>query len=464
MGLFKKKNESLYERPRDASISQVFKEGDVRTRISYFVFGFGNLVNKQIVRGAIFLAIEILYIVFMIRFGVGALGDFVTLGTVEQGQVYNEALGYYEYTTGDNSMLCLLYGVITLVVTAFVIFVAFMSAKSAFCTQKRKEKGRPVPTFRDDIRSLREENLHAMLMGFPIFGILCFTVVPLIFMILIAFTSYDHEHQPPGNLFSWVGLSNFSAMFSQGGKLATTFWPVLGWTLIWAVSATVSCYILGLLLALLINRKGTRMKGFWRFMFVLSVAVPQFVTLLTMRTIFNDNGPVNLLLRQFGIIGATDSITFFSNPLYAKITIIMINIWIGVPYTMLSTTGILQNIPAELYEAAKIDGAGAPTIFRKITLPYMLFVMTPNLITAFTGNINSFNVIYLLSGGGPDSLEYYYAGKTDLLVTWLYKLTITQKDYNLGAVIGILVFIILAVLSLITYRRTGSYKDEGAFQ
>ncbi len=202
MGLFKKKNESLYERPRDASISQVFKEGDVRTRISYFVFGFGNLVNKQIVRGAIFLAIEILYIVFMIRFGVGALGDFVTLGTVEQGQVYNEALGYYEYTTGDNSMLCLLYGVITLVVTAFVIFVAFMSAKSAFCTQKRKEKGRLVPTFRDDIRSLREENLHAMLMGFPIFGILCFTVVPLIFMILIAFTSYDHEHQPPGNLFS----------------------------------------------------------------------------------------------------------------------------------------------------------------------------------------------------------------------------------------------------------------------
>ena len=464
MGLFKKKNESLYERPRDASISQVFKEGDVRTRISYFVFGFGNLVNKQIVRGAIFLAIEILYIVFMIRFGVGALGDFVTLGTVEQGQVYNEALGYYEYTTGDNSMLCLLYGVITLVVTAFVIFVAFMSAKSAFCTQKRKEKGRPVPTFRDDIRSLKEENLHAMLMGFPIFGILCFTVVPLIFMILIAFTSYDHEHQPPGNLFSWVGLSNFSAMFSQGGKLATTFWPVLGWTLIWAVSATVSCYILGLLLALLINRKGTKGKGFWRFMFVLSVAVPQFVTLLTMRTIFNANGPVNVLLRDFGLIGATESIPFFTDPLLAKITIICINIWIGVPFTMLSTTGILQNIPADLYEAAKIDGASAPVIFRKITLPYMLFVMTPNLITSFTGNINNFNVIFLLSGGGPDSLEYYYAGKTDLLVTWLYKLTITQKDYNLGAVIGILVFIILATLSLLTYHRTGAYKDEGAFQ
>lgn len=405
MKLFKKKEALMYERPRDASVSQVFKESDINTKISYLVFGFGNIVNKQVVRGLIFLALEIFYLIYLFSFGIHSLGDFITLGTVEQGQVYNEALGIYEYSQGDDSMLCLLYGVITLVLTAGIIFIAFMSAKSSFCTQKRKEKGMPVPTFLDDIRSLKEENLHSLLMALPIVGIICFTIVPLIFMILIAFTNYDHEHQPPGNLFSWVGFSNFSAMFSQGGKLAGTFWPVLTWTLIWAVSATASCYILGLLLAMLINRKGTRGKAFWRFMFVLSVAVPQFVTLLTMRTIFNANGPVNVILRGLGIIGATDSIPFFTNELYAKITIILINIWIGVPYTMLSTTGILQNIPADLYEAAKIDGASAPVIFWKITLPYMVFVMTPNIITSFTGNINSFNVIFLLSGGGPDSLN-----------------------------------------------------------
>ncbi|MCI8925293.1 MAG: sugar ABC transporter permease [Lachnospiraceae bacterium] len=464
MGIFKKKDQSVYVKPSEASTAQAFKNGNIMTKLSFFIFGVGNIANKQIVRGLLFLIIEIGYLTYLLSFGLGALGDFITLGTVEQGQVYNEALGIYEYSTGDNSMLCLLYGVITLVLTAAVIFVACMSGKSAYCTQVRKEKGMHIPNFRDDLKSLLEENLHAFLLAFPIFGIICFTIVPLIFMILIAFTSYDHEHQPPGNLFQWVGLDNFKAMFSQGSKLASTFWPVLSWTLIWAVLATVSCYILGLLLALLINRKGTRAKGFWRFMFVLSVAVPQFVTLLSMRTIFNANGPVNVILREIGAIGATESIPFFTNPLYAKITIICINIWIGVPFTMLSTTGILQNIPEELYEAAKIDGASAPIIFRKITLPYMLFVMTPNLITAFTGNINNFNVIFLLSGGGPDSLDYYYAGKTDLLVTWLYRLTITQKDYNLGAVIGILVFVILAVLSLITYRRTGSYKDEGAFQ
>ena len=157
-------------------------------------------------------------------------------------------------------------------------------------------------------------------------------------------------------------------------------------------------------------------------------------------------------------------IYWFTDPTLAKIIIIVVNFWIGVPFTMLSTTGILQNIPGELYEAAKIDGANAITIFFKITLPYMIFVMTPNLITSFTGNINNFNVIYLLSGGGPSTADYYYAGKTDLLVTWLYKLTIDRKDYNLGAVIGILTFIVLATVSLATYRNTASYKDEGAFQ
>lgn len=451
-------------KPRDCSVLEVLRRGDVITKLSFFVFGFGNIINKQIIRGLAFLVIEVAYIYYMISFGISSMGNFTTLGTKEQGSAYNEALGIYEYTAGDNSMLFMLYGVITLGLTVAAVFFAYISMKSAYCTQLRKERGMQIPKFIDDLRSIREENLHVAMLTLPIMGILAFTIIPLIFMILIAFTSYDREHQPPGTLFSWVGLDNFKAMLAQGSKLASTFWPVLGWTLTWAVFATFSCFILGLALALLINRKGTKYKEFWRFMFVLSIAVPQFVTLLSMKTIFNTNGPVNVLLRQIGVLGTTEAIPFFTDPTIAKITIICINIWIGVPFTMLSTTGILQNIPGELYEAARIDGAGALTIFRKITLPYIMFVMTPYLITTFVGNINNFNVIYLLTGGGPDTLSYYYAGKTDLLVTWLYRLTITQKDYNLGAVIGILVFVIMATLSLLTYRRTGSYNDEGAFQ
>lgn len=459
-----KNTASEYNNPSDVTIGYAFRNGNVTTKLSALVFGLGNLIHMQLARGIVFLGVEIAYIYYMAVFGINALGNMVTLGTQEQAKVYNEELCIYEYVAGDNSMLFLLYGVLTIAATLIIIAIAAMSVKSAYCTQFRKERGMHVPTFFDDISSVREENLHTVLLAFPIIGIVSFTIIPLVFMIMIAFTSYDHEHQPPGNLFSWVGLDNFKAMLSSGSKLASTFWPVLGWTITWAICATFICFILGTMLALLINREGTKCKGFWRFMFVLSVAVPQFVSLLSMKTIFNANGPINVLLRVFGVIGLNDSIPFLTDPLLAKITIIVVNIWIGVPFTLLSTTGILQNIPTELYEAARIDGASPFVIFRKITVPYLVFVMTPYLITQFTGNINNFNVIFLLSGGGPDTLDYYYAGKTDLLVTWLYRLTITQKDYNLGAVIGIIVFIVLATLSLITYRRTSSYKDEGAFQ
>jgi arabinogalactan oligomer/maltooligosaccharide transport system permease protein len=132
---------------------------------------------------------------------------------------------------------------------------------------------------------------------------------------------------------------------------------------------------------------------------------------------------------------------------------------------MLVTTGILSNIPKDLFEAARVDGANPFVIFAKITMPYVLFVTTPYLITQFIGNINNFNVIYFLTGGGPATLQYYQAGKTDLLVTWLYKLTTgTMKDYSYASTIGILVFILSATFSLIAYRSTSSYKREEDFQ
>ena len=143
--------------------------------------------------------------------------------------------------------------------------------------------------------------------------------------------------------------------------------------------------------------------------------------------------------------------------------VLVINLWIGVPFTILSASGILMNIPEELYESARIDGAGPVVTFVKITMPYMLFVMTPALIQQFIGNINNFNVIYFLTAGGPDNPEMYNAGDTDLLVTWLYKLTVDKADYSLAATIGILVFVFCATLSLITFNMTKSAKNEEEF-
>lgn len=464
MAYKKRKKSKAITTFNDVSFGTAFIQGNIITKLSVLIFGLGNLLHKQIIRGLIMLGIELAYLYYMICYGFDNLKNFITLGTSTQQEIFNEEKQIYEYVTGDNSMLCLLYGVITIFITlGFLMFIT-TSVKSAYSTQKKAEMGKKIPSFKDDLASLLEQNLHKSLLFLPITGILCFTVIPLAFMILIAFTNYDKDHQPPGNLFDWVGLDNFVSMFAKKGILSNTFWPVLGWTFIWAICATFTCYILGILLAVIINRKGTRIKGFWRFIFSLSIAVPQFVTLLTMKTVFNTNGPVNVILRHIGLIGINDSVPFLTDPTYAKITIILVNIWIGVPYTMLTTTGILQNIPKDLYEAAKVDGASPFVTFFKITMPYMLFVTTPTLITQFVGNINNFNVIYLLTGGGPSSLDYYYAGKTDLLVTWLYNLTIMNKDYSIGSVIGIIVFVLLATFSLLTYRHTGSYKDEEAFQ
>lgn len=445
---------------------KAFEDGGVTTKLSAIIFGLGNLAHKQIIKGLLFLFMEVLYLYFMVSFGAQALVNFTTLGKVQSGQVWDESIQCFVTQKGDNSMLFLLYGVVTIFVTIGLIFILRASVKSAYEVEMRAKAGKSIPTFLDDLKNLFDKNLHKTLLFLPMSGILVFTILPLVFMILMAFTNYDRYHQPPGNLFHWVGFKNFTQFFKMGSSLADAFWPILGWTIIWAIFATFLNYIFGMILAIVINRKDTKIKGFWRFIFVLSIAVPQFVSLLTMKTVFQEHGAANAILQAIGILKNDQTLPFLLKANWARVTVIVVNLWVGIPYTMLQTTGILQNIPAELYESAKVDGASAFVTFFKITLPYMLFVTTPYLITSFIGNVNNFNVIFLLTGGNPATMSYYggTAGKTDLLVTWLYKLTITYKDYNLGAVIGILVFIITATFSLITYRCTGSYKNEEEFQ
>ena len=176
-----------------------------------------------------------------------------------------------------------------------------------------------------------------------------------------------------------------------------------------------------------------------------------------------ERGIINVLLQQWGF--TTTALPFLTDGLWAKFTVITVNLWIGVPVTMLMVSGILMNIPGELYESARIDGASPIVMFVKITFPYMWFITTPYLISNLISNFNNFGVIYFLTGGAPSTLEYYKgAGKTDLLVTWLYKLTKDCKDYNLAAAIGIIIFIISAVFSLISYSRSNALKNEEGFQ
>ncbi len=451
-------------------IINAFKEGSVVTRLSFLIMGFGQIARGQIGKGLAYMLTQLAFMLYLLFFGGRYIGHLFSgdLGRRLAGEHWNEELQIFEKIKGDNSFLILLYGVVSLVLVFLFLIVWAMQIKGNRENDLRLREGERLSTFREDVRTLLNERFYIPLLALPFLGLLVFTVMPLIFMVLIAFTNYDYVHMPPGKLFDWVGITNFKTMFSFAGGgtgFALVFLRVLIWTFVWAFFATFTNYFLGLVIALLIHKKGIKWKALWRTLFVVAIAVPQFVTLLLMQKILDSDGILNKLLGT-NILWLTDQ-RYLS--LLPRTMIILVNIWIGVPYTLLMCSGILINIPADYYEAARIDGAGQARIFFDITLPYMLHITAPYLITQFVGNINNFNVIWLLTGGGPvDNLHYgggSQAQSTDLLVTWLYRLTTDQNPkYNVASVIGIVIFLISAVLSLITYNRTSAAKNEGTFQ
>ncbi len=444
------------------SLTSALKNGGPIVWLSCLVMGLGNIFAGQFIKGLMFIAIEVGVLAYMMAPSGGFhwIGLLPSLGDRETAEVWNEDLGVYEYVIGDNSQQILLYAVASLVALVAFIVIWRASVRSGYMGLCVKKSGKKAPSFKDDIVALFDENIHKLLMTPPFVTLTIFTIVPLIYMMLMAFTNYSvvDNHL---TLFDWVGVKNFAAIFDSGSTIGKQFGDVLQWTLIWAFFATFLNFFAGTVMAMIINRKTTRFKGLWRSILSLTIAVPQFVSLLIIRTMFKEEGAVNTALMSMGLID--QALPFFSNATWAKVTIILINLWVGIPYTVMQVTGILQNIPAEQYEAATIDGANVFQQFVNITLPYMIFVLTPYIITSFTGNINNFNIIYLLSGGGPTYVGDS-AGQTDLLVTWLYKLSIDKQQYNLGAVIGIFTFVVLAVVALVTYRNSGSYKDEEGFK
>lgn len=333
-------------------------------------------------------------------------------------------------------------------------------------------------TFKKQVRQYADEKFATTILAIPTLGAVLTCVLPLVFSIAIAFTGWNStvtNYTFTWNMGAWADVFG---MGTVGPDFMKAFGTLLLWTIIWAIFATFSNYIGGIVLALLINKKGIKGKAFWRTCFVITIAIPQFITLLVINLLLSGDGPVNTFLDEtFGfaipflgeIRNATPLFKLDKDATFVKFMIILINMWVGIPYTMLSTSGILMNIPADLYESAQIDGANPWTQFWKITMPYILFVTGPSLLTSFIGNINNFNVIFFLTGGEPmttDALGNLNAGHTDLLITWLYKLTVSKNnpEYAMGSVIGILVFVVCAFFSLIMYKRMGSVKNEEAFQ
>ena len=464
-------------------IITTFIKGNWAVKLSFLIFGFGNLFYGQIGRGLLFLLFEVVFFGYMFvpsggLYWLGKGNWFQTgktIGTVQGGNVYNEILDTDVWVAGDDSVKVMLYGLLTILFIVAFIYTWRLQVKQCQICMEITAKGKKVKSTGDDLRSLVDNNFHKTLLALPLAGIMFFTVLPIIYMVLVAFTSYDAAHDGYSNLFSWVGLEHFNELFNFGrGGLGLAFGEILSWTLIWSFFATFSNYFLGMFVAIMINKKGIKFKKFWRTVLVMTIAIPQFVSLLYVSKLFDATGLIGKLLLNWNLIPqsmiAANNLSLWSDPTSAKILVIIINIWIGIPYIMLMATGILMNIPQDLYESSRIDGANTYQQYTKITLPYMLFVTGPYLLTSFVGNLNNFNVIYLLTGGNPLNTEIGTAGgasvgSTDLLITWLYKMTLGSSDtkYYMASLIGILVFVVVAILSLIVYNVIPSTKNEEDF-
>lgn len=403
--------------------------------------GLGQFYNRQYAKGGLFLFFFGAYLlVFKDLFNMGLWG-IVTLG-VEVPR--------------DNSIFLLAEGLIALIVIAFGIFFYYLNLRDAYKTGELIGMGQKPHTIKQSYQALLAEG-YPYLISSPAFLLLVFSVIfPILFSVALAFTNYDLYHSAPANLADWVGLETFAKIFTVD-IWRSTFFGVMGWTIVWTLVASTLQVAIGVFLAIVVHQKELRFKKFFRTILVLPWAVPGFVTILIFAGLFNDSfGAVNNVILDFFRISP---IPWLNDANWTRLALLIIQGWLGFPYIFIVTTGTLQSIPADLYEAATIDGASVIQKFKNITLPLVLYSMAPIIITQYTFNFNNFNIIYLFNAGGP-AVPGSTAGGTDILVSWIYKLTMQNSQYALAAALTILLSIFVIAIALWQFRRTNSFKEE----
>ncbi|WP_028242105.1 carbohydrate ABC transporter permease [Pseudobutyrivibrio ruminis] len=428
-----------------------FLDSSWRVKLSAIIMGSGQLMYGCVAKGIIYILIEIGFIAYMVIRGFSDIAGFFTLGTTKA----DAWLG----TVGDNSVVMLLMGILAWIVVAAFIYLYVLNIKSACDIEERVSTGRAPKRFIDELKELLDRKFYITVLVLPVVGVCIFNILPIIFMILISFTNYGGSIVPP-ELVDWVGIDNFKKILTLS-KFAPTFARILGWNILWAVVSTALNYFAGLGLALLLNKDCVKGKAFFRAFPVLAYAIPGFITLLAFKFMFSYGGPINQMIKATGAapIGFLD----LDAKWMARLIGILVNCWISVPSIMLLATGHLSNRDMSLYEAARIDGATPFQQFRKLTMPFMLFATTPVLLGQFIGNFNNFGIFYFLRGGLYMD-GYFLASDTDLLINWLYNLSIDNNYYCIGAAISLIIFIITSAISLAVYVKSPSYREEDTFQ
>ncbi len=409
------------------------------------------LYLKEYVKGIFFMLTEVVFLIVSPSIAVKII-NLITLGSPQTELPIRQR---------GNSIFMLIDGILILAVCAVFAVVYALSVKSAEASYAEYCRKKSFGTQRDSFNA-------AVGKAFPVFAltpsfimILVFVLVPLLFSVCVAFTNYSSpSHIPPNNTVDWVGLDNFRALMGGEAAWSIGFARVATWTLTWAFCATLTCYFGGLLVAVLLKESKIRIAPFFRIIFILPYAVPSVVSMLVWRNLLNGTfGTVNRTLMALGFTGTP--IPWLGNPVLAQMSCIMINLWAGFGYFMLLAMGTMTAVSQDLFEAARIDGASRTQVLRFITLPMVLYQTMPLIIMSFTYNINNFGAIFFLTGGNPTVVDSTTtsAGGTDILITWIYKLTITLMKYNYASVVAVMIFIVLAPFAVFNFRRTKAYKE-----
>lgn len=401
--------------------------------------GFGQLYNRRYIKGALIFTLFVSLISSLGNFiGTGYWG-IVTLGTIP---------GI------DDSRTLLIQGIVSIIITLFLILFYFLNMRDAFTEAKKIQNGWKASSIKDSFWNAWDSGFPYILVG-PAFFILIFVVIlPLLFMITLAFTNFNIYNAPPRHLLEWVGFDNFLNLLNVP-IWRNTFFSVITWTISWTFIATSLQIAVGLFLAIIVNDKRMKFKKALRTMLILPWAVPSFVSILIFSAMFNEQfGAINRdVLSQIGLY-----IPWMSDPTATKFAIIIIQVWLGFGFLFALFTGVLQSISSEWYEAADVDGGTRFQKFWHITFPHVMFATAPLLIMQYAGNFNNFNIIYLFNQGGPP-VRGQAAGSTDILISWVYKLTFETQNYNMAATISIIIGLFISSVAFFQFKRTRSFKE-----
>ncbi|MEG2117334.1 MAG: sugar ABC transporter permease, partial [Clostridia bacterium] len=348
-----------------ANFKSFLQKSNNKVFASMLVMGVGQMMYRQWIKGLIYLSIQIGFVLYIVFKGATDLFGFFTLGRI-MGSPW---LGI----EGDNSVVMLIMGLFAWILVALYIALYVGNIKDVFHTQLLVESGKKPPKFKAEFAQLFDKNFYKTALALPVIGVCVFSILPIVFMVLISFTNYGGNVVPPA-LVDWVGFENFQKIISLT-QFAPTFFKILNWNVIWAVLSTSINYLCGLGLALLLNKQCVKGKAFWRAFPILAYAIPGFITLIGFKFMFSYGGPINQLITSSG--GVAIGFLDLDSKWISRLIGLGVNAWISIPSSMLLATGILSNMNKDMFEAARIDGASPFKQFIALTLPFVLFATTP---------------------------------------------------------------------------------------